>query len=1355
MTPRTVSAVTNAASMRGGYDTLRDTRGPLDSSMGFSQASMRGGGLDSSTGFYQARLPPDPPLGREMTPRAPDLPRLGASVRTSSAKTGFRGSGSQTARAGPVAGTPPTVSGDYLLPGGLSAYAVDRKVKADASIIFGEAQADLPHLNGVTTATSALEQDEARHWMKWGCGGKGPTEMLKRLAEELKVLFHSLEDGTEGKDQWFPDKRTQRIHEQMLHIASKLQRQPPKPPTPPGQAPTNRAPRTPPSVLKEENNRLRSALAEKQAQVDALENTFAAYVPIKHKIKAREDWLVQYALKGRFLTYDVTAAQRTFALWSKVVFKLCVPRKLKNQHAEVVKRELDAALVALCANLWRTRYKDAAARQRMTLTSSRWADKTQQDFWLHKCFDTWATDACRDRFERFIEKATAEKKRLCDKFGEAAMAQLRQRINADAATLQQWGLSVWVQYNQEVLEERRAKAEAEAAEEKLRQQRMAAAERCFHASARRLRSTSWRGWWDVVVYERLQKEKLEAGMSTAMKKFLATETTLKADVTSIWAEFVKAEINARKLAEIELARRLVANARQRAINMLNKNLSQGAAKLQAMSFASWQADLAAVKKMRMKKDSALAAAMRSIATLDKTVLENTFMPWMEVYKKRVARDKRIDQVLKQLGVSGKALQSEILNKWSRAASDLKQERLDEEARRIAELHEAKMAKMRLQAAEKCFHRAAGKLVGTCWTGWRAQVAASKEAERKLQDGMSRAMKAIMSSEIGLKSACLSLWSDVVRGDRLAREKQEAEMARKLIAKAKERAMNMLNKNLARGAEVLQVMSFEGWHTFVKEIKETEKKREAAMKKAMIKIAMGDKAIVAGMIPPWSQVRKKRIAREKRIDQVLKNLGMSGKHLQKEVLLKWHAVARDTKHERLVDEARRFREIMEEEARKMREAAEEQARKKREEVAERLFGKSRRTLLATSWRGWQAEFLAIKEAKKKLDQGMSHAMKAIMASEAGLKTACFGMWTQVVHGDRLAREKREAEMAKQLIARARERAMAMLHKNLASTVAALQQTCMSEWHHFTESVKQMKKKKDGAIAQAIKSLATLDKDVMRNVLIPWITGFKERKARDQRIQQIVGQLGLKLGAFKSEIFLKWARMTGDLKQERLREEALNAWNDKERQRKLAAAERCFWKTAKTLVKVSWGGWCVEVQITKEQQKKLEEGISKAGKAFLATETTLKAEVIQLWAESLRLDKLQREKAENELAKRLLASCRDRAIRMMKKNLAATAATILASSVDEWKDWLYKVKRRRGQMSVAAILVEAHELMLLQFLIGAWTFQTAHAKEQAIAVEENVKITRKTFLELAQGVVMRLHKRMAVRDPFHAWVTRALG
>jgi len=505
-----------------------------------------------------------------------------------------------------------------------------------------------------------FERDATNHWTKWGCGGKQLAQELWHLADELQNMC--AKDG----GQWFPDSRMQRLHEQLLFIVHGLSQQPPKVAQLGNMDMTNAqlpalTPRTPQSVTKVENARLRRDLLDAKTKNDAMENTFAAYVRTRDNTKARDAWLVKYGLIGRTLVYEITTAKTAFTAWSKHVqvgVRGQAVKRVAQRYIDITQDEHNIARASRCLGLWASFHRVSHSRSMVSATIGEWLQRQSAADLRHhfcNCFGAWRREARMEVMQRTNEQMTSkmnamkeafrrEKEALLKKFGDAALAQLRKSIGGDQKNALTKAFQSLLDHATEEKAARKAKADAEEAARLLLERQFAAGERIFGRGKVKLFTDCFAGWRKEVEDQKLAAKLAEDGMSEALKRMFGMADALRRASFLAWAQYLKDDRLSRQLREMEVMKEIMARARQRAIDMLSRNANGNPPEvLYAMCLEAWKEEVYHAHLREKSKHIAMSTSMRRIREKELALRCMSIGSWAQI-----AESERVMSKVKQI-----------------------------------------------------------------------------------------------------------------------------------------------------------------------------------------------------------------------------------------------------------------------------------------------------------------------------------------------------------------------------------------------------------------------------------------------------------------------------------------------------------------------------------------------------------------------------------------------------------------------------------------------------------------------------------------------------------------------------------
>lgn len=410
-----------------------------------------------------------------------------------------------------------------------------------------------------------------------------------------------------------------------------------------------------------ENVRLRRALDENQTKVLKMERSLIAHIAAREKRKARDAWLRQYGVAGRLLLNDTMDALLVCSGWSNQVANDRCDRQLES--ARIARKDLAAklrerifalavtqaevtrlsitfstwvALVKEAKGLTGTRQISMLVRKRIPLVIGRWfalSDATD----LLECFVIWKAamrDMCAhadatDRVNRAKAAGVQMKEQLLEKFGEKAHAQSYRKIKEDNAACMQMALSAWLReyddYRKErILLEERVRARAEAAATRAKAVQLA-----MGTSTGQLVQETWQIWKEYFIAEKAlgkSGRRKDQAMKTAMRDVMKTEEAFRKAVFTGWASEVQAEKMRGQLGSIQAQMTMVANARKRALAMIEGRHKKSGEVILVEVFYAWSH----WKQIVAAREEAMTKALRNIANGAEMLKSMGFMAWAKL-----------------------------------------------------------------------------------------------------------------------------------------------------------------------------------------------------------------------------------------------------------------------------------------------------------------------------------------------------------------------------------------------------------------------------------------------------------------------------------------------------------------------------------------------------------------------------------------------------------------------------------------------------------------------------------------------------------------------------------------------------
>merc|ERR1719296_86721 len=227
------------------------------------------------------------------------------------------------------------------------------------------------------------------------------------------------------------------------------------------------------------------------------------------------------------------------------------------------------------------------------------------------------------------EESVRMKKELLDKFGEKAMYQSNRKIKEFNNTRLQEALSAWLKLYDEYKAERALKEEMVRVKAEAAATRAKAVQMALGTNAGALVQDVWTVWKEGYIADkacgRTGKRK-EQAMKTAMRDIMKTEEAFRKAVFSAWAQVVTDEKVAAQLGSIQAQMSMVANARKRALNMIDARGKKALEALLPEIIYNW----ANCKKIATQRQEAMNRAMRNISQSTEQLMNVGFMAWAKL-----------------------------------------------------------------------------------------------------------------------------------------------------------------------------------------------------------------------------------------------------------------------------------------------------------------------------------------------------------------------------------------------------------------------------------------------------------------------------------------------------------------------------------------------------------------------------------------------------------------------------------------------------------------------------------------------------------------------------------------------------
>jgi len=410
-----------------------------------------------------------------------------------------------------------------------------------------------------------------------------------------------------------------------------------------------------------QNVQLRRALEEQTAKVLKMEKNLIAHIAAREKRKSREAWLRQYGLVGRMMLNDTMSSLLVCSGWSNQVANDRCDRQLENARLDrkhlaarlrasifgLAQSQQEATRLGICFCTWVALIDEAkglsgtaamakAVRKRMQQVIGRmFASNGLADLsdalavWKAAVREAGAQIEARAQVKSAQEDSVRMKKELLDKFGEKAMYQSNRKIKEYNISRLQEALSAWLKVYDEYKAERALKEEMIRAKAESAATRAKAVQMAMGTSSGALVQDVWTVWKEGYIADkacgRTGKRK-EQAMKTAMRDIMKTEEAFRKAVFSAWAQVVTDEKVAAQLGSIQAQMTMVANARKRALNMIDARGRKALEALLPEIIYNW----ANCKKIAAERQAAMNKAMRNIAQGAEQLMAVGFMAWAKL-----------------------------------------------------------------------------------------------------------------------------------------------------------------------------------------------------------------------------------------------------------------------------------------------------------------------------------------------------------------------------------------------------------------------------------------------------------------------------------------------------------------------------------------------------------------------------------------------------------------------------------------------------------------------------------------------------------------------------------------------------
>jgi len=209
------------------------------------------------------------------------------------------------------------------------------------------------------------------------------------------------------------------------------------------------------------------------------------------------------------------------------------------------------------------------------------------------------------------------------------MYQSNRKIKEMNTARLQEALSAWLKLYDEYKAERALKEEMVRAKAEAAATRAKAVQMALGTNSQALVQDVWTVWKEGYIADkacgRTGKRK-EQAMKTAMRDIMKTEEAFRKAVFTAWAQVVTDEKVAAQLGSIQAQMTMVANARKRALNMIDARGKKALEALLPEIIYNW----ANCKKIAAQRQEAMNRAMRNIAQSTEQLMNVGFMAWAKL-----------------------------------------------------------------------------------------------------------------------------------------------------------------------------------------------------------------------------------------------------------------------------------------------------------------------------------------------------------------------------------------------------------------------------------------------------------------------------------------------------------------------------------------------------------------------------------------------------------------------------------------------------------------------------------------------------------------------------------------------------
>jgi hypothetical protein len=609
---------------------------------------------------------------------------------------------------------------------------------------------------------------------------------------------------------------------------------------------------------------------------------------------------------------------------------------------------------------------------------------------------------------------------------------------------------------------------------------------------------------------------------------------------------------------------------------------------------------------------------------------------------------------------------------------------------------------RAYAVQVCFGRKGRALAHTCFDAWHTVVAEAGLSKKMKEKGMGKALHGIVKAGAALLAECIAVWA---RDACEVRQQREADKAlRDAKARGREKTAAALRGSTVSRDEALVTRCCHEWLLCTLRSKITKSLKEQGSARARLMAGVSDTAALACAYSAWQRSTA------------------------------------DAKRDQLTEQG--SRETM---------LAKRRARDKTFAAVQRTLGQGREALLTACLDAWKQFVKNSQQSRCRKCHGAARAAHLMKHTESSLLVLCVASWSQQAKTSKQVRASRMAM---------KHQRMSFGSRGVASQASALVSQVLAAWANVVRTDKLAdclgatqnklseaaaardrmcgaRDKAMAAFAVAVEELS-IGVDVLRPYLQEWVNVAGARVLVERRKQRSMAQAtGAILRAHTAllcDSFLAWYNATRDSKHASLLQAANGERENAKchgRQKTMAAIERSFAQSGRSLVADSFGEWHSVVEFARLAKKKKGDNMARALRGMTNTASTLLADSFQLWNRDAQLSQRERLKQEfgsAQASRQLMVGARKRALAAFTRSLKSSGLMLLRICVGGWLSVVLLTRRRKAGKKVNMFRVlrriERSDIILRLLCFSLWA-----------KIAESATETRGAKLRV-QGCVLRL-------------------